>query len=324
MAEVLTTLAEEYPPESPDALLALAETFRIRNEKEVLELAALAADVRLDDMVNLGLEPDVNPQLMEALETYPAIREDLLATGELSQGQINNIKGKYFEILVRNRLNDVRALGELQLEPGQTAELASSVSQNGWDLDIVDENGKSVVLLQLKATESMSYVKGALENHPDYRVVVPSEMDSSSDKIIGTDIAHAELKAETTQDSVRAQFEEHTEDVLENSAHVSAEFALDVVPLGALGVLVTIGGYRYLTGQATLREATSGAGKSLRRAAIWSSIGSGLAATGLGMGVFPVTAALRVAVTRSSAQAALGDGLARRVQELNSINLRIF
>ena len=322
MGESLTALAEEYPPQSRDALLALAEKFRIRNEKEVLEIAALAADIGLDDMVNLGLEPDDNPQLVEALNTYPPIKEDLLATGELSQGQINNIKGKYFETLVRDRLNDGEALGELQLEPGQTAKLATSASQKGWDLEIIDENGDAVELLQLKATESMSYVKGALENHPDYRIVVPSEMDSASHEIIGTDVSHADLKAEAAADNVLEQVEEQTEGALENVVDLSTEFALDVVPIGTLGILVTIGGYRFLTGQATLREATSGAAKSLRRAAIWSSIGSGLAATGLGMGAAPVTAGLRVAVTRISAHATLGDGLARRVQELNGLRSR--
>ena len=176
MGEALTILAEKYPPQSQDTLLALADKFRIRNEKEVLEMAALAADVGLDDMVNLGLEPDVNPQLMEALDTYPAIKENLLATGALSQGQLNNIKGKYFEMLVRDRLNDGEALGELLLEPGQTARLATSVSEKGWDLEVIDQNGESVELLQLKATESMSYVKGTLEKYPDYRIVVPSEM----------------------------------------------------------------------------------------------------------------------------------------------------
>ena len=322
MGESLTAIAEEYPPQSRDALLALAEKLRIRNEKEVLEIAALAADIGLDDMVNLGLEPDANPQLVEALNTYPPIKEDLLATGELSQGQINNIKGKYFETLVRDRLNDGEALGELQLEPDQIARLATSASQKGWDLEIIDEDGEAVELLQLKATESMSYVKDALKNHPDYRIVVPSEMDSTSHEIIGTDVSHADLIAEAAEDNVLQQFEEQTEGILQHVADVSTEFALDVVPIGTLGILVTVGGYRFLTGQATLREATSGAGKSLRRAAVWSSIGSGLAATGLGMGAVPVAAGLRVAVTRISAQAALGDGLARRVQELNGLRSR--
>ena len=322
MGETLTNLAGEYPPQSRDALLALAEKIRIRNEREILELAALAADIGLDDMVNVGLEPDVNPQLMDALDTYPPIKEDLLATGELNQGQINNIKGKYFEALVEKRLNDGEALGELQLESGQTARLATSASQKGWDLEIIDENGESVELLQLKATESMSYVKNALENHPDYHIVVPSEMDSASHELIGTDISHADLQTEAAADNVLEQLEEQTEGILENVADVSTEFALDIVPIGTLGILVTIGGYRFLTGQATLREATSGTGNSLRRAAIWSSIGSGLAATGLGMGVLPVTLGLRVAVTRISAQASLGDGLARRVQELNGLHSR--
>ena len=322
IGEALTTLAEQYPPQSRDAVVALAEKFRIRNEREVLELAALAADIGLDDIVNLGLEPDVNPQLMDALDVYPAIKESLLATGGLSTGQINNIKGKYFEVLVKDRLNDGEALGELQLEPGQTAELAKSASQKGWDLQIMDESGETVEHLQLKATESVSYVKDALENHPEYRIVVPSEMDSASPEIIGTDASHADLKMEVGGDNVVEQLEEHTEDALENVVDVTTEFALDVVPIGTLGILVTIGGYRFLTGQATLREATYGAGKSLRRAAMWSSIGSGLAATGLGMGAIPVTVGLRVAMTRISAQASLGDGLAHRVQELNFLCTR--
>ena len=228
MGETLTNLAGEYPPQSRDALLALAEKIRIRNEREILEgLAALAADIGLDDMVNVGLEPDVNPQLMDALDTYPPIKEDLLATGELNQGQINNIKGKYFETLVEKRLNDGEALGELQLEPGQTARLATSASQKGWDLEIIDENGESVELLQLKATESMSYVKNALENHPDYHIVVPSEMDSASHELIGTDISHADLQTEAAADNVLEQLEEQTEGILENVADVSTEFALD-------------------------------------------------------------------------------------------------
>ena len=314
MVESLTDLAEEYPSQPLDALLALAEKLRIRGEKEVLEIAASAADIGLDDLVNLGLEPGANPQLVEALNTYPPIKEDLLATGELSQGQINNIKGKYFEALVRDRLNDGEALGELQLEPGQTARLATSASQKGWDLKIVDGNGDTAELLQLKATESMSYVKGALENHPDFRIVVPGEMDSASHEIIGTDISHADLKAGAAADNVLEQVEEQTEGVLENVADLSTEFALDVVPIGTLGILVTIGGYRFLTGRATLREATSGAAKSLRRATIWSSIGYGLAATGLGMGAAPVTAGLRVAVTRISGHATLSDGLEIRTE----------
>ena len=315
----LTALAEQYPPQSRDAVLALAEKYRIRNEKEVLELAALAADISLDDLLNLGLEPEVNPQLMEALETYPAIKDDLLATGELSQGQISNIKGKYFETLVERRLNNGETVGELRLEPGQTARLAESTSQKGWDLEIIDENGKSVDHLQLKATEDMSSVKRALQEHPDYRVVVPAEMDSTSDEIVGTNIPHAELKEAAGADNVREQFEEQMEGALENSAHVAAESAFDVVPLGALGVSITIGGYRYLTGQATLTETASRVGKSARRAAIWSGVGSGLAATGLGMGAIPATIGLRIAATRVSAKSALIDGLARRVQDLNAL-----
>ena len=44
-------------------------------------MAALATDIGLDDMINLGLEPDINPQLMEALDWTPI--PPLLATRKI-------------------------------------------------------------------------------------------------------------------------------------------------------------------------------------------------------------------------------------------------
>ena len=50
----LLTLAEAYPRRSRDELLDLAQERSARQESEILVLAALAADVGADDIVNLG------------------------------------------------------------------------------------------------------------------------------------------------------------------------------------------------------------------------------------------------------------------------------
>ena len=169
----LIAVSSTYSPEDRAALVALAERYRRRNEREILGLAAVASDIALDDLTSLGLEPDANPQLQEAfkLANRSVVPDSLVGLSENSiNGYVANTKGKYFEVLVRDRLNDQRVLGELRLEPGQKAVLAESRNQPGWDLEIIDRQGETVEQIQLKATESMSYVRDALEKYPDFRV----------------------------------------------------------------------------------------------------------------------------------------------------------
>ncbi len=59
---------------------ALASGFKRRQESEVLELAAIAADVSLDSLVDLELNPEANPLLEEALRRqYPNVDPESLA-----------------------------------------------------------------------------------------------------------------------------------------------------------------------------------------------------------------------------------------------------
>ena len=70
--EQLMALAESYPPQELDSLLEVAQQYRNRSEQEILELAALATDVSLDRVTNLGLEPEADPQFLEAFRLqYP-------------------------------------------------------------------------------------------------------------------------------------------------------------------------------------------------------------------------------------------------------------
>ena len=85
----LIKLAESYPTQDRDAIPNLARQYSLRQEREILELAALAADVGLDDVLNLGLEPEANPQFLDAFKLqYPNVSLDSLrgATEERLSG----------------------------------------------------------------------------------------------------------------------------------------------------------------------------------------------------------------------------------------------
>ena len=166
--EELRVLAESYPHKEREALFELAQTYRSRDEREILELAAIAADISLDSVLNLGLEPEEEPLFRDAfIRQYPHVDIQTLvgASDERLNGLANGVKGKYFEMLVRDRLNAGERVGELQLLPGQTVRLAESSTQSGWDAVIENQDGSTDELLQFKATESMGYVKEALVKH---------------------------------------------------------------------------------------------------------------------------------------------------------------
>ena len=64
----IVELASGYTYAGRGTLLAIGHRYRRRHEREVLELAAIAADVAIDDLTTLSLEPDENPLLREAFE----------------------------------------------------------------------------------------------------------------------------------------------------------------------------------------------------------------------------------------------------------------
>ena len=316
----LVTIADAYPAQDRAALPALAERYRRRSEGEILELAAVASEILLDSLTTLGLEPDANPQLLEAFHLqYPNVDPASLVgrSADELQGFANGVKGKYFEVLVRDELNSGEMLGELQLEPGQVARLAESSVQRGWDLEILDQHGETVEQVQLKATESMSYVREALGKYPDIRVAVPEGLDDSSTEIIGTGVSHSQLEQVTEQ-----QLEELSEGAISNALHTTAEFAVDVIPVGSALVIGVIEGRRYLMDEATLRESMRRGAGQLPRATAYSGISTALAAAGLGLAAIPVVMGLRAAESRISRQINLSDNLASRTAELEQLKLR--
>jgi hypothetical protein len=85
-------------------------------------------------------------------------------------GLVNGVKGKLFELDYSEWLNHGH------LPEGWTAELAHHANNPGWDVVIHDAHGHVDQLLQLKATDSLNYVREAIATHPDIDVVVPHEL----------------------------------------------------------------------------------------------------------------------------------------------------
>ncbi len=313
----LKNLAATYPVQSRGELAKFAEKYRRRQEREVLELAAIATDVSIDDVIGLGLEPEANPQFLEAFRLqYRRVSLDSLrgATEERQEGLANGVKGKYFEVLVCKKLNAGESVGDIQLESGQVARIAKDANQPGWDLRIEDGNGEIVEDLQLKATESMSYVNRALEKYPTVRVVVPDELDARAslrDNVTASSITNEHLEQETD-----GQLSELSEGALKDLADKSAEFGLDAIPLASAVVIAATEGGMVLMGRSSLQNAiTRGRGRVVRAGA-YSTVGTALMATPIGPVAVPTTVALRIAEGRMRKIAAVGDHMGEKTRDI--------
>ena len=147
-----------------------------RHRKNLLDLLVvggmtLAAVIRFPE----NIPPEVvqafqlaYPGLARGGETFADVVQRL--GGQELLGLVNGVKGKLFEVELVEHLNSG------YLPDGVHAELAASATQPGFDVQILDEHGHVVGVLQAKATESAAYVKDALERYPDIDVMTTTEV----------------------------------------------------------------------------------------------------------------------------------------------------
>jgi hypothetical protein len=149
-------------------------------EREDSLIDAAAAAIGVGSFLHHGAidYSAITPQAHEAFRlAYPHLELASLSqmNPEQLQGVVSGWKGKLFEVLVRDRLNDGQWVGDLHLLHGQHAQLAHSAIQPGWDVKIIDPNGHIESVLQMKATQSLAYAKSALEHYPNIDVVTTHE-----------------------------------------------------------------------------------------------------------------------------------------------------
>ena len=118
-------------------------------------------------------------------------------------------------------------MGDIHLEPGQEAILADSVTQPGWDLQIINSDGSIAQELQLKATESLSYVKEALERYPDIDVLATDEVGDAAENIFSSGFSD-----EALEKTIRAPME----DLLDGPVEELLETVLPGLPFALIAV----------------------------------------------------------------------------------------
>lgn len=262
------------------------------NRDSLLDITVAAASVQ----ISVGDEPqDVDPLLLKAIhDTNPTLIETNLFAlgGDALQGAVNTAKGKYFEYLVVERLNQGKQVGPLLLEPGQQAVLAESMTQPGWDLRIVDEYGAAVEYLQLKATDSVAYIRKALERYPDIQVLATSEV-ADSGLVLDSGITDQELRAQVGL-GVEAVDVSLTENFLDYFNYL--------LPLSAMALYE---GHRLWVGQQSMDGFKLALARRSQRIVVTQAIGAAVYAMDGGLFLFPVAIAGGLIFDRTINQVAL-------------------
>lgn len=170
-AEVIELQAKVYEGLGRDLQRKLGP----RPSKAVLLDSTVVAGQTLADYIDLGKVP---PEIQKAYElAYPElaadhsfVEEHRRLDSEQMLGFASGVKGKLFELEYLDYLNDGH------LPDGYQAHLATSATQPGWDIAITGPDGDFAEAIQLKATDSVSYVQNALDRYPNIDVVTTSEV----------------------------------------------------------------------------------------------------------------------------------------------------
>ncbi|MBN8728056.1 MAG: hypothetical protein J0H15_10200 [Xanthomonadales bacterium] len=265
--------------DDPDALQRIATRHAAMRRTKLLDLAAVATSLTIVDRDELD-----ELALRAIRETNPTF--DPSRIGEYSEaewmGITNAAKGKYFEYLVVDRLNAGEIVGDLYLGDGQSAMMAGSMTQPGWDIQIVDDQGQVVELLQLKATESAGYVSDALARYPDIRIVATNEA--------AVHLAHNEMVLDARMD------ESDLAGVIDQTLHGLDPGVLDQFweafnPLLPALIIAATQGYQVVIGRQRVEDAftiaieraarglvagTAGAVVKVASGSVWLAIPAGL------------------------------------------------
>lgn len=174
LGELLKKQSEEYKTLVRSRRLKLTHAARTGKGSLALDTVLVGGET-LAAYLNSGTIAD------EVLNAYELAYPDEAAKmtfaekiGDLNANQLegftSGVKGKLFEIQYANHLNDGN------LPDGYQAELAESATNRGWDITINGPDGELADAIQLKATQSASYVKDALERYPEIDVVTTQEV----------------------------------------------------------------------------------------------------------------------------------------------------
>lgn len=287
---------------SAGRLQELHDEYARRSEASLLDAITATAAIDaffLSDQIDLG---QVTPQMRRAFAlAFP--NKSLSDLNDLSpesaKGWLAAWKGKFFEVVVEDRLNAGEQVGDLRLGLGQMARLADSPTQPGFDLEIVNSDGNIAEQLQLKATDSLGYVKEALEKYPDIRVLATEE--AASDQI------DAILSSGIRDEAIEGQVAAPLADLLDSPIE---ELFENIAPGLPFVLLATTEGAQVLMGRQTFQQAVERALRRGTRTGAAMGAAALAALAGAGMLSLPVALLTRLGIDRHQ----IGSGLVRKLR----------
>lgn len=187
-------------------------------------------------------------------------------------GTLNTVKGKYFELLVADKLNAGEQLCGLSLHSNLKAMLADSQTQPAWDVAIIGNDQHVVDHIQLKATDSISYISDTLDRYPDIKILTTSEAAGAAHEsglVIDSGISN-----------------HHIESVVGHAVDFGADgtvpFLEAINPLFPLAFIMASEGFKVAIGRASVEAAVSSAMKRASRSLSGMVVGGMFQAMGFG------------------------------------------
>lgn len=214
----LEDLHKEYIHNDANRINSIYEKYLKRKRESLIDSISATTALSLIFLQDRIDYDALTPQMMEAFNlSFPNknIEELELIEPEQLTGLISNWKGKLFEIQVRDKLNNGELIGDIQLETGQYSEVAEGINQTGWDLQIFNSDGTIEEVLQLKATNSLSYINQAFEKYPDIDIISTSEISTMHNDLINSNISLEELQNSLTE-PIEPLYDSFGEDVLDS------------------------------------------------------------------------------------------------------------
>lgn len=277
MNSKLSKLKADYRANQNFDAKQLYQHYVKKREKALMDSIAAATAVNSIFYADYIDYENITPEMQEAFQvSFPQLDLSDLENMDLTQlgGIISNWKGKLFEFNVRDKLNSGELVGDIQLEEGQHAVIADSLTQPGWDLQILNADGSIAQELQAKATDSLGYINDAFEKYPDVDIISTSEVAELNNNLINGDISNEDL-SNSLIDPVKSLFDNPAENFMEA-----------VFP--ALPVLIIAGteGRKYILGKQTAMQGLQSGAKRGTRSA--TSMGVGALLAWMDFGVFSI------------------------------------
>ena len=237
---------------------------------------------------------------------------DLPSESRRTLGYINTWVGTLFEMRLRDGLNAGKRIGDLKLDPGQTAVLSQRVNERGVDILINNADGTIAREVQAKAVKMVTPIKEHLEKYPDVPVMTTSEIASSLDdtRVMDSGIQRTDLR-----EQVNSSMEELDDNIVEEIwEHIG-------LPIAGLIIVVTEG-RRYLVGRQTFRQTMEKSANRASKTAVTMGVGFAVAALPGPNLAIPAMALTRVGFRRYNVHTRMSQKLQVSIEQLRGLNVQ--